>query len=50
MDLAGGGQIMVSRTVKELVVGSDVRFEDRGQHTLKGLEGDWQLFSVESVG
>ena len=36
----------VSRTVKDLVVGSDTGFEDRGLHTLKGFEGDWQLYSV----
>jgi class 3 adenylate cyclase len=47
MDLAGSGQIMVSRTVKDLVVGSEFRFVDQGQHTLKGLEGQWELFSVE---
>lgn len=43
---AGPGEILVSRTVKDLVVGSDTGFEDRGLHTLKGFEGDWQLYSV----
>jgi hypothetical protein len=36
----------VSRTVQDLVVGSDVSFEDRGMHALKGLEGTWALYSV----
>jgi class 3 adenylate cyclase len=47
MDLAAAGEILVSPTVKDLVVGSDYRFEDRGQHTLNGFEGEWQLFSVQ---
>ena len=46
MDEAGAGEILVSRTVRDLVVGSDLRFEDRGDHTLKGFEGNWQLFAV----
>jgi class 3 adenylate cyclase/pimeloyl-ACP methyl ester carboxylesterase len=40
------GEILVSRTVKDLVTGSDIRFADRGLHTLKGLPQDWQLFAV----
>ena len=45
--LAGPGEILVSRTVKDLVVGSDVSFERRGQHRLKGIPGDWELYSVD---
>jgi class 3 adenylate cyclase len=37
---------LVSRTVRDLVVGSEFRFEDRGTHSLKGVEGDWQLFAL----
>lgn len=44
---ADAGEILVSRTVKDLVVGSDVQFVDRGVHHLKGIEGDWQLLAVE---
>ena len=44
--LAGPGEILVSRTVKDLVVGSDVPFEARGTHQLKGVPGDWDLFAV----
>jgi class 3 adenylate cyclase len=40
------GQILVSKTVKELVAGSGIRFEDRGPHTLKGVPGEWDLFAV----
>jgi class 3 adenylate cyclase/pimeloyl-ACP methyl ester carboxylesterase len=46
MALAGRGEILVSRTVKDLVVGSDLAFEDRGAHHLKGIEGDWQVLAV----
>jgi len=47
---AGEGEILVSRTVKDLVVGSDLEFEDRGVHQLKGIDGDWQLLAVKSLG
>jgi class 3 adenylate cyclase len=43
---AGPGEILVSQTIKDLVVGSDFRFADRGRHQLKGIEGDWQLFAL----
>jgi uncharacterized domain 1 len=44
--LAGPGDIMVSSTVKDIVVGSAARFEDRGPHSLKGMPGEWRLFSL----
>jgi len=44
--LAGAGDILVSSTVKDIVVGSDTRFEDRGPHSLKGTPGEWRLFSL----
>jgi class 3 adenylate cyclase/pimeloyl-ACP methyl ester carboxylesterase len=50
MAQAGGGEILVSRTVKDLVVGSDLSFDDRGTHHLKGIEGDWQLLTVRVPG
>lgn len=46
MATAGAGEILVSRTVKDLVIGSSLGFEDKGVHTLKGVEGQWQLFAV----
>jgi len=45
---AGPSEILVSRTVCDLVVGSGLRFEDRGTHVLKGVPGEWQLFAVSS--
>jgi uncharacterized protein (TIGR00369 family) len=44
--LAGPGDVLVSSTVKDIVVGSDARFADRGQHSLKGMPGEWRLFSL----
>jgi class 3 adenylate cyclase len=46
MAAAGPGEILVSRTVQDLVAGSDVTLEDRGIYRLKGLDGDWQLLAV----
>ncbi|HJR52489.1 MAG TPA: adenylate/guanylate cyclase domain-containing protein [Gemmatimonadota bacterium] len=43
---ASPGEILVSRTVKDLVAGSGLSFEERGARALKGLEGEWQLFAV----
>jgi class 3 adenylate cyclase len=43
---AGPGEVLVSRTVRDLVTGSDMVLEDRGAHHLKGVEGAWQLFAV----
>jgi hypothetical protein len=36
----------VSRTVVDLVAGSDIEFANRGMHALKGVPGEWQLFAV----
>jgi class 3 adenylate cyclase len=44
---AGPGEVRVSGTVKDLVAGSGLRFSDRGMHSLKGVPGEWHLFSVE---
>jgi len=46
MATAGAGEILVSRTVRDLVVGASIAVEDRGSHALKGIEGAWQLFAV----
>ena len=43
---ANPGEVVVSRTVKDLVSGSGLMFEDRGVHVLKGVPGDWQLYSA----
>lgn len=44
--LAGPGEILVSRTVKDLVVGSGLGFSDRGSHQLKGLPEEWHVYAV----
>jgi class 3 adenylate cyclase len=44
---AGGGEVLVSSTVKDLVAGSGINFIDRGEHELKGVPGAWRLFAVE---
>ena len=46
MATAGAGEIVVSRTVRDLVLGSEVVLRDRGSRHLEGVEGDWQLFAV----
>jgi pimeloyl-ACP methyl ester carboxylesterase len=45
--LSGPGEVVVSSTVKDLVAGSGIRFEDRGMHRLKGVPEEWRLFSVD---
>jgi pimeloyl-ACP methyl ester carboxylesterase len=44
---AEAGEILVSNTVKELVAGSSIRFQDRGRHKLKGIPDQWRLFAVQ---
>jgi len=46
MAAAGSGEIFTSRTVRDLVVGSDVSLEGRGTRPLKGVEGTWELFAM----
>jgi class 3 adenylate cyclase len=46
--IAGAGEILVSSTVKDLVVGSDLDFDDRGSHELKGVPGAWRLFALRT--
>jgi class 3 adenylate cyclase len=46
MAAAGSGEILASRTVRDLVIGSSITVEDRGPHALKGIEGTWPLFAV----
>ena len=48
--LAGPCEVLVSRTVVDLVAGSGLRFRDRGEHELKGLAERWRLFAVEEAG
>jgi len=43
---AQSGEVLASGTVKDLVVGSGLRFEDRGTRALKGIAGEWRLFAA----
>ena len=46
MRAAGPNEVLVSGTVKDLVVGSGIEFEDRGQRELRGVPGEWRLYAV----
>jgi class 3 adenylate cyclase len=48
-DRAAPGEVLVSRTVVDLVAGSGIRFLDRGVATLKGVPGEWHLAAVEAA-
>jgi class 3 adenylate cyclase len=45
---AEAGEVLVSQTVKDLVAGSGIEFQDRGAHELKGVPGEWRLYAVAS--
>ena len=47
--MAGPGEVLTSSTVKDLVAGSGLEFEDRGSHALKGVPGEWHLYAVASA-
>jgi class 3 adenylate cyclase len=47
MGAADAGEVLVSRTVKDLTIGADLDFTDRGEHTLRGVPGSWPLFAVQ---
>lgn len=47
MATAQGGEVLASSTVKDLVVGSGLRFADRGPHELKGVPDEWHLYALE---
>ena len=46
--LAEAGEVLVSQTVKDLVVGSGIEFEERGTHALKGVPGEWRLYASQT--
>jgi class 3 adenylate cyclase len=46
--LAEPGEVLTSSTVKDLVVGSGLEFEDRGGDELKGVPGEWRVFAVRA--
>ncbi len=45
--LAKSGEVLVLKVVTDLVAGSDLQFQDRGEHVLKGIEGTWHLFALD---
>jgi len=47
--LAGANDVLVSNTLRDLVIGSGLEFEERGTHQLKGVPGEWHLFAVASA-
>ena len=47
MGLAVGGEVLVSRTVRDLVLGSELRFVERGEHELKGIPDPWLLYALD---
>ena len=47
--LAGPNDVLVSSTLRDLVIGSGLEFDDRGAHQLKGVPGEWHLFAVAST-
>lgn len=47
--LAGTNEVVVSSTLRDLLIGSGLRFEERGAHQLKGVRGEWRLFAVASA-
>ncbi|MDQ4027866.1 MAG: adenylate/guanylate cyclase domain-containing protein, partial [Actinomycetota bacterium] len=49
MAVARPGEVLASSTVKDLVFGSGIEFEERGTHVLKGVPGEWRLFAVTSI-
>jgi class 3 adenylate cyclase len=48
--LADNGEVLVSSTVKDVLVGADVGFDDRQDHELKGVPGTWRLFAATPGG
>lgn len=46
--MAEAGEVLVSRTVRDLVAGSGIGFLDRGVHALKGIPDEWQVYAVQT--
>jgi DNA-binding beta-propeller fold protein YncE len=49
MSGAGPGEVLVSSTVRDLMTGSELSFEDRGVHPLRGVPAEWHLYAVEPI-
>ena len=50
LSAAGGGEVVVTRTVRDLATGTDLRFDSRGQVALRGVPEPWELFTASTVG
>ena len=50
MNVAGPSEVLISQTVKDLVAGSGLTFDDAGEHELKGVPDRWHLYRASSVG
>lgn len=50
LGMAGTGEVFVSSVVRDVAVGSGLRFDDRGTHDLKGVPGEWQIFAAAESG
>jgi class 3 adenylate cyclase/pimeloyl-ACP methyl ester carboxylesterase len=48
-DMAGASEVFVTGTIRDLVVGSGIVFDDRGRHSLKGVPDEWQVLAVERI-
>ena len=46
MAIAGTGEVLVSRTVRDILSGSRYEFDDRGTHELKGVPDQWRIYAV----
>jgi class 3 adenylate cyclase len=46
--IAGPGEVLVSSTLRDLVAGPGIGFDDRGEHTLKGIAGPWRLYAARA--
>ena len=46
LQAAAAGEVLVSGTIRDVLLGSEFKFEDRGRHELKGIDGEWPLFAV----
>ena len=49
-ELAAPSEVLVSQTVRDLMVGSELRFDDRGPHELKGVPGEWRVYAAARDG
>jgi class 3 adenylate cyclase len=48
LGIAEPGEVLVSSTVRDLVAGSGIEFDDRGEHTLKGIADQWRLYTART--